>query len=54
MSLEDDVRRLIDRQAVVDVLHLYRTFAGSHQIERLVHEVFAEDATDFHGLGWAR
>jgi hypothetical protein len=50
MSLEDDVRRLIDRQAVVDVLHLYCTLADSHQMERLVQEVFAEDATDFHGV----
>jgi hypothetical protein len=50
MSLEDDVRQLIDRQAVVDVLHLYCTLVDSHQMERLVQEVYAENATNFPGV----
>jgi hypothetical protein len=51
MSLEDDVRYLIDRQAVVDVLHTYCHLVDTQQIDRMVEEVFAPDGSDDHGEG---
>jgi hypothetical protein len=51
MSLEDDVRYLIDRQAVVDVLHTYCHLVDTQQIDRMVEEVFAPDGSDDHGQG---
>ena len=51
MSLEDDVRYLIDRQAIVDVLHTYCHLVDTRQIDRMVEEVFAPDGSDDHGQG---
>jgi hypothetical protein len=51
MSLEDDVRRLVDRQAIVDLLHHMCYLIDSFQIQRLVDEVYAPDGSDDHGGG---
>lgn len=51
MSLEDDVRYLIDRQAIVDVLHTYCHLVDTRQVDRMVEEVFAPDGSDDHGEG---
>lgn len=45
------VSAVADRLAIQDLLVLYCTCVDSRDIERLVTEVFAEDATDNHGLG---
>lgn len=51
MSLEEDVRYLIDRQAVVDVLHRYCHLVDEQDHDRMVEEVFAPDGSDDHGQG---
>lgn len=54
MSLEEDVRYLIDRQAVVDVLHRYCQLVDAQDHEAMVREVFAPDGSDDHGEGPVR
>lgn len=51
MSLEKDVRYLIDRQAVVDVLHRYCELVDAQDHDAMVREVFAADGSDDHGEG---
>ncbi len=51
MSLEDDVRYLIDRQAVVDVLHTYCHLVDAQDHDAMVEQVFAPDGSDDHGEG---
>jgi SnoaL-like protein len=51
MSLEDDVRRLIDRQDIVDLLHHMCYLIDSFQIDRLAEEIYAPDGSDDHGGG---
>jgi Flp pilus assembly protein TadG len=51
MSLEDDVRYLIDRQAVVDVLHTYCELVDAQDHDAMVEKVFAADGSDDHGEG---
>jgi hypothetical protein len=51
VSLEDDVRRLVDRQAILDVLHRYCHLVDLQDLDRMVEEVFAPDGSDDHGEG---
>lgn len=51
MSLEEEVRRLVDRQAIVDVLQCYCYLVDIKQLDRMVDEVFAPDGSDDHGEG---
>jgi SnoaL-like domain len=51
VSLEDDVRMLVERQAIVDVLHRYCYLADIQDHERLVREVYAVNGSDDHGGG---
>jgi hypothetical protein len=51
MSLEDDVRRLVDRQEIVDLLHHMCFLIDSFQIDRLAEEIYARDGSDDHGGG---
>lgn len=51
MSLEDDVRWLVDRQKIVDLKHRWCHFVDSFQLERLVDETYALDGIDDHGEG---
>ncbi len=51
MSLEGDVRNLVERQAIVDLLHHMCYLIDSFQIDRLVQEVYAPDGSDDHGGG---
>jgi hypothetical protein len=50
-SLEQAVRELLDRQAIVDVLHRYCHLVDVQQLDRMVEEVFAPDGSDDHGEG---
>lgn len=51
MSLEADVRGLVDRQAILDVLHRYCYLVDIQDLDRMVEEVFASDGADDHGEG---
>lgn len=51
MALEDDVRYLVERQAIVDVLHRYCDLVDEQDHERMAAEVFAPDGSDDHGQG---
>jgi hypothetical protein len=51
LSLEDDVRRLTDRQDIVDLLHNMCALIDAFEIDRLVEEVYAPDGSDDHGGG---
>ncbi|MGE4425218.1 MAG: nuclear transport factor 2 family protein [Solirubrobacteraceae bacterium] len=54
MSLEDDVRRLVDRQAIIDLNHHLCHLIDTFQIDRIGSEVYAEDGSDDHGVGPVR
>jgi len=45
------VRQLVERQAVVDLLHRWCYLVDSFQLRRLVEETYAEDGFDDHGGG---
>jgi hypothetical protein len=47
----DRFAALADRLAIEDLLVLYCTCVDTLDIDRLVTEVFAEDASDNHGMG---
>lgn len=51
VSLEDNVRELIDRQAIHDVLLRYCYLVDMQELDRMVEEVFAVDGSDDHGEG---
>jgi hypothetical protein len=51
VGLEEDVRYLVDRQDIVDVLHRWCQFVDSFQLDRLVEETYAKDGIDDHGGG---
>jgi hypothetical protein len=51
MSFEADVRRLVDHQAILDVLHRYCYLVDNQDLDRMVEEVFAPDGSDDHGEG---
>jgi hypothetical protein len=51
MSLEETIRRLADKQAIVDLNHRLCHLLDSFELDRMVREVFAEDASDDHGEG---
>ncbi len=54
MSLEDDVRWLVERQKIVDLLHTWCQLVDSFQLERLVEETYAVGGIDDHGEGPVR
>jgi hypothetical protein len=49
MSIEDDVRELVERQAIVDVIQKYCYYVDLQDFDTMVQEVFAADGTDHHG-----
>jgi hypothetical protein len=49
MSLEDDVRDLVERQAIVDVINDYCYYVDLKDFDTMVEKVFAVDGTDHHG-----
>ena len=51
MSLEDQVRWLVERQRIVDLLHHWCRLVDSFQLDRLVQETYAPDGIDDHGEG---
>ena len=51
MSIENDVRELLDRQRIADVLHRYCYLVDVQDLDRMVEEVFAPDGSDDHGEG---
>ncbi len=51
MSLEAAVRELVDRQAILDVLHSYCYLVDTKDLDSMVEEVFAADGSDDHGEG---
>lgn len=51
MSLEQTVRRLADKQEILDLNHRLCHLIDSFELGRLVREVFAENASDDHGQG---
>ena len=51
MSLEDDVRRLMDRQEIVDLNHRLCFLIDTFQLERMVQEIYSENGSDDHGGG---
>jgi hypothetical protein len=51
VSLEDDVRWLVERQKIVDLLHHWCYLVDSFQLQRLVDETYAVDGIDDHGEG---
>jgi hypothetical protein len=51
VSLEDDVRYLIDRQAIEDVLHRYCYLVDRQLLDQMVNDVFSPDGSDDHGEG---
>ncbi len=51
MQDSDALRVILDRQAVLDVLHAYCRLADVQDHGRLVQEVFASDGSDDHGGG---
>lgn len=51
MSLDADVRALVDRQAILDVLHRYCYLVDIQDLDAMVEQVFAPDGSDDHGEG---
>lgn len=51
MSVEDQVRKLVDREAILEVLHRYCHLVDVQDLEGMVEEVFAPDGSDDHGEG---
>jgi hypothetical protein len=51
MTLEEQVRELVDRQAILDVLHRYCHLVDLQDLDAMVEEVFAPDGSDDHGEG---
>jgi len=51
VSLEDVVKGLADKQAIVELNHRLCYLIDSFQLGRMVEEVFAENARDDHGEG---
>jgi hypothetical protein len=51
MQDNDALRLILDRQAILDVLHAYCRLADIQDHGRLVEEVFAVDGSDDHGGG---
>ena len=51
MSLERDVRELIDREAILAVLHRYCYLVDLQDLDAMVEEVFAPNGSDDHGEG---
>jgi hypothetical protein len=51
MSLEETVRELADKQAIVDLNHRLCHLLDSFELDRMVREVFAVDGSDDHGEG---
>jgi SnoaL-like domain len=49
MSLEDDVRDLVERQAIVDVINDYCYYVDLKDFDTMAEKVFAVDGTDHHG-----
>lgn len=49
--MNGDVRELVERQAIVDVLHRYCYLFDTQQLDELVEQVFAEEGSDDHGGG---
>jgi ketosteroid isomerase-like protein len=46
-----DIQRLLDRQAIEEVLTLYSHCIDTRDVDRLVEEVYAPDGVDDHGEG---
>jgi len=51
MSRDEDLRWLVERQKIVDLLHTWCHLVDSFQLERLVEEAYAVDGIDDHGEG---
>jgi hypothetical protein len=51
VSVEADVRWLVERQKIVDLKHRWCHFVDSFQLQRLVDETYAPDGIDDHGGG---
>lgn len=51
MSMEDELRYLVERQKIVDLMHRWCHYVDSFQLQRLVDETYAEDGIDDHGAG---
>jgi hypothetical protein len=51
VSLEETVRQLADKQAIVELNHRLCNLIDSFELDRMVAEVFAVDASDDHGEG---
>jgi len=51
VSLEETVRQLSDKQAIVDLNHRLCHLIDSFELDRMVEEVFAVDGSDDHGEG---
>jgi hypothetical protein len=49
MSIEDDVRALVERQAIVDVINNYCYYVDLQDFDTMVEKVFAVDGSDNHG-----
>jgi hypothetical protein len=49
MSIEDDVRDLVERQAIVDVINDYCYYVDLRDFDTMVEKVWAVDGSDAHG-----
>jgi hypothetical protein len=48
-ELEDDVRELVERQAIVDVINDYCHYVDLKDFDTMVEKVWAPDGSDAHG-----
>ncbi len=51
MSLEDDLRLLMDKQAIAELNYRLCHLIDSFQLDRMVNEIYAPDGSDDHGGG---
>lgn len=51
MSVEADVQMLVDRQAIMDQLHLYCQLVDQQRIDEMLEAIFSPQGSDDHGEG---
>lgn len=51
VNIEESIRRLVDRQAILDVLYAYCDLVDRQELDEMVDRVFAENGSDDHGEG---
>jgi hypothetical protein len=51
MSIEDDVRDLVESKAITEVLHKYCYYLDNKEFDKMVAEIYAVEGSDDHGAG---